>query len=114
MVIADGLAEAARHAPELNLVLVLRAAPEEVAFKDEIGLSARMGEHLQSECLERTADAFGDRCAVLSPVRPMHSHSGGRDQLHNAPIIYVHTEIAIADADRAIVGSAKLNGRSMM
>lgn len=111
--IADALAAAGRDKPKLSLILVLPAAPEEIAFGDVPHISDKMGEQLQAECLELVAGAFGDRLTVLSPVRPKARSAAGRDNLHGAEIIYVHSKIAIADDNDAIVGSANLNGRSM-
>lgn len=111
--IAAALAEAAERTPDLNLVLILPAAPEDVAFEDRARLAARMGEHLQHDCLARIAAAFGRRCAILSPARPRRSLSDRRDQLHGADIVYVHSKVTIADGREAIVGSANLNGRSL-
>ena len=111
--IAEALAAAARDNPALSMILVLPAAPEEVAFEDVPHFSNKMGEQLQADCVELLSDAFGDRLTVLSPVRPKARQSAGRDSLHGAEIIYVHSKIAIADDDAAIIGSANLNGRSM-
>ncbi|WP_299851512.1 phospholipase D family protein [uncultured Roseovarius sp.] len=111
--IADALATAAKNTPELSLILILPAAPEEIAFGDVPHVSDKMGEQLQTECLERVAGAFGNRMTVLSPVRPKPRSTDGRDNLHGAEIIYVHSKIAIADDNDAIIGSANLNGRSM-
>lgn len=111
--IAEALAEAARRIPDVSLVMILPAAPELIAFEETLRLPERMGEYLQSECLDTVRDAFGSRAAVLSPVRPVASASDGRDQLHGAEIVYVHSKVLIVDDSRCIVGSANLNGRSM-
>jgi hypothetical protein len=106
-------AEAANKNSNLNLVMILPAAPELIAFEEKLRLPERMGEYLQSECLATIQDAFGPRAAVLSPVRPVASASTGRDQLHDAEIVYLHSKVLIADDTSFIVGSANLNGRSM-
>ncbi len=93
--------------------MILPAAPELIAFEEKLRLPERMGEYLQSECLATIQDAFGPRAAVLSPVRPVASASTGRDQLHDAEIVYLHSKVLIADDTSFIVGSANLNGRSM-
>lgn len=111
--IAEALADAARRTPHMNLILVVPAAPEDIAFDGRLGLAERMGEQLQSECIRSVRETYGARAAILSPTRPVISTSSSRDALHGAPIIYVHAKVAIADDDRAIVGSANLNGRSM-
>jgi len=111
--IADALARAADSNPNVNLVMILPAAPELIAFEEKCGLPERMGEYLQTECLGALRDAFGPRAAILSPVRQVASASDARDQLHGAEIIYVHSKVLIIDDNRCIVGSANLNGRSM-
>ena len=111
--IADALTRVAVSNPSVNLVMILPAAPELIAFKEKFGLPERMGEFLQSECLSIVHEAFGPRAAILSPVRQVASASDGRDQLYDAEIIYVHSKVLIIDDNRSIVGSANLNGRSM-
>lgn len=111
--IADALVQVARQNPTVNLVLILPAAPEEIAFEEKLGLPERMGEYLQTECLSAINDAFGARAVILSPVRNVPSNSTSRDQLHGAEIIYVHSKVLIIDGTKFIVGSANLNGRSM-
>lgn len=112
-IIADSLAHAASNNDRLNLVMVLPAAPEEIAFGNNIGLSERFGEHLQSKCLDMILEAFEERAVILSPVRPVASTSKDRDELQGSEIIYVHSKIMVVDESHAIVGSANLNGRSL-
>jgi phospholipase D1/2 len=112
--IADTLAEAAARNPNLDLILILPAAPEVVAFEGATGADARHGEYLQAQSVARVIEAFGDRAAICSPVRPKRSEGRGRDVLHGSPIIYVHAKVSVFDDARAIVSSANLNGRSML
>ena len=107
------LARAARDNSSLSLIVVLPAAPEEVAFFDATGSDVRYGEFLQAKCVGMLRDAYGDRFAICSPVRPKSLETKGRDTLCGSPIIYVHSKVSIFDRDRAIVSSANLNGRSM-
>ena len=131
---ARALARAGRENPDLNLLLVLPAAPEEVAFASG-GSDARYGEFLQARSLFRLRRAFGSRFFVASPAqhrRPgdaaveageeaLGSEDGtgrenggiGRAALCGAPLIYVHAKLAIFDEAAAIVSSANLNGRSL-
>lgn len=111
--IAKALARAGRECPDLNLVMVLPAAPDDIAFDKKSGISERYGEYLQAKCLGIVLDAFDKRAVILSPVRPVASKSSARDTLHGAQIVYVHSKIMAIDATRAIVGSANLNGRSL-
>lgn len=111
---ADALAEAARQRPGLGLILVLPGAPEDVAFEGSAGADARFGEHLQAQCIATVADAFGERAAICSPVKPQYAEdTDDRDTLCGSPIIYVHAKVSIFDRKQAIVSSANLNGRSL-
>ena len=111
--VADALARAARAVPGLGLIMLLPAAPEQIAFQDKSGLPERFGEHLHSECIDTVTEAFGDRCAIVSPARPVARPSDGRDSTHGAGIIYVHAKVIVVDDREAIVSSANLNGRSL-
>lgn len=110
--IADALAAAGRNS-DLQLVIVLPAAPEDVAFKGRRSLAERYGDYLQSRCLRMIRRAFGGRVAILSPARPVPDRTAGRHRLHGAEMIYVHSKVIIQDNDAAIVSSANLNGRSL-
>ncbi|MGC9418539.1 MAG: phospholipase D family protein, partial [Rhodovulum sp.] len=53
MPLARALARRARACPDLRLILVLPAAPEDVAFDSGAGTDSRFGEFLQARCLDR-------------------------------------------------------------
>ncbi|APX91051.1 hypothetical protein BV394_08120 [Brevirhabdus pacifica] len=118
--LARKLADAARRNKRLGLVLVLPAAPEEVAFENRRRADARYGEFLQARCLKKLRKAFGHRIFVGSPAqnRPVvegenpNGENLSRDRLAEAPLIYVHTKVSVFDDRAAIVSSANLNGRS--
>lgn len=108
------LAKQARKHPELKLIVVLPAAPEDIAFDSNQGLDARFGEDQQIKCLKQLSQAFGeDRLLVTSPVQPRSQDSEDRDVLEGSPLIYVHSKVSIFDEFGAIVSSANLNGRSL-
>lgn len=111
--IAEALARAGRDNPGLGLILVLPAAPEDVAFDGNDSMDARYGEYLQARAVDTVTDAFGQRAAILSPVRPEAYDSGGRDCFAGSPIVYVHAKVAVFDLKSAIISSANLNGRSL-
>jgi len=112
--LAQALARRARAVPGLRLIVVLPAAPEDVAFENSSGLDARYGEHQQTRCLSILHDGFGpQRLLVASPVQPRTEDSDGRETLRQAPLIYVHSKVSIFDDRAAILSSANLNGRSM-
>ena len=111
--IARALRQAARRVPDLTLLLVLPAAPDDVAFENNTGSDARFGEFLQARRVRGVRRAFGSRCLIASPVRPVASRSSGRDSIYGSPQIYVHAKVCIFDDRLAIISSANLNGRSM-
>lgn len=111
--IARALARAARANPNLGLIMVLPAAPEDVAFDGKTSMDARYGEWLQARAMGRVMDAFGPRAAICSPVRPEAFDSGGRDCYAGSPIIYVHAKVSVFDTSSAIISSANLNTRSL-
>ena len=111
--LAHHMAKAARRNPDLRLLLILPAAPEDVAFENSDGLDAKFGEHLQAKCIRILEKAFGDRMFIGSPVQPIEKQTSDRDTLARAPLVYVHAKVSIFDDDRAVVSSANLNGRSM-
>ncbi len=115
--IARALARAGRRNPGLKLLLLLPAAPEDVAFSDSAGLDGRFGEFLQARAIRQVRRAFGTRFLVVSPAqrRKADSRDAATDRatLAKAPIIYVHAKLSLFDDQAAIVSSANLNGRSM-
>jgi phosphatidylserine/phosphatidylglycerophosphate/cardiolipin synthase-like enzyme len=111
--LARHLAEAARHNPNLKMILILPAAPDDVAFEGATGLDARLGEFLQSKCLRILRRGFGRRLFVGGAAQPRRTRAKGRAQLKGAPLIYIHAKVSIFDDDCAVVSSANLNGRSL-
>lgn len=111
--ITDALATAAEAQPDLQLIVLMPAAPEEVAFDGSDDLDARYGEQLQSDAVERLRSAFGERVFFGAPAQPRAMETDGRDTHFNAPIIYIHAKVIVVDDRAAIISSANLNGRSM-
>ena len=111
--VARRLAEAAERAPDLRLLVVLPAAPEDVAFEGNSRVDARLGAFLQYRALSKLRRAFRERVFVASPARPVTAQHGGPSVIHGAPLIYVHSKVSVIDDRVAIVGSANLNGRSL-
>lgn len=111
--LAEAVARAGRETADLRVIIVLPAAPEDVAFEGNDGRDARMGEHLQAEATSNILDSFGERALICSPAqRRRASDARGRDTLEDSPIVYVHSKVSIFDNTEAIVSSANLNGRS--
>lgn len=110
--LANVLAGAAERNPRLTCILILPAAPEDVAFDGNRDLDARFGEYLQAHCVRKIRRAFGRRLFVGCPARPTLQLSGDRDVHARAPIVYVHSKVSVFDDRLACVSSANLNGRS--
>ncbi len=111
--LARRLADAARAQPDLTMILILPAAPDDVAFEGSTGLDARLGEFLQAKCLRILRRGFGRRLFVGGAAQPRRTRETGRSQLKGAPLIYIHAKVSIFDEHEAIVSSANLNGRSL-
>ncbi|WP_224825078.1 phospholipase D-like domain-containing protein [Cognatishimia sp. MH4019] len=111
--VADALCTAAARRSSLGLVLILPAAPEDVAFEGSRSLDARYGEYRQASCVMQVADAFKERAFIGAPVKPERAAGTDRDVLHQAPLVYLHAKVSIFDDRAAIVSSANLNGRSL-
>lgn len=106
------MARAAEENPRLTCILILPAAPEDVAFEDNRDLAARYGEALQAHCIRKVRRAFGRRIFVGCPARPTMQMGGRRGSYARAPLIYVHAKVSVFDDALACVSSANLNGRS--
>lgn len=111
--LARRLARAARSNPQLTMILILPAAPDDVAFEGATGFDARLGEFLQARCLRILRRGFGRRLFVGGAAQPRRTRVRGRAQLKGAPLVYIHAKVSIFDDHRAIVSSANLNGRSL-
>lgn len=112
--VAQALADAARANPELELVMVLPFAPEEFAFTGKRDAVMRHAEALQMAAIKKVKHAFGGRMAILSPAKPTRKDSADKFVAYGAGIVYVHSKVLIADSHTALVGSANLNGRSLL
>lgn len=107
------LAAEARRKPDLQMILILPAAPDDVAFDGATGLDARLGEFHQVRALRILRKGFGHRLFVGGAAQPRRTGATGRAQLHGAPLVYIHAKVSIFDDVQAIVSSANLNGRSL-
>ncbi|TNF16079.1 MAG: phospholipase [Rhodobacteraceae bacterium] len=113
--LARHLAKAARSNPRLGLILMLPAAPEDLAFADKPGLDVRYGEALQARAIETLMEGFGSRLFVGCPARPRtpDAQDDGVIRSKGAPLVYVHAKVSIFDDEAALITSANLNGRSL-
>ncbi len=118
--LAKVLADQARRKPSLKMILILPAAPDDVAFDGRRGLDARFGEAMQARALRILRSGFGARLFVGSPAQPRPALPDGkadpadrRDRHFGAPLVYVHAKVSVFDDVAAVVSSANLNGRSL-
>ena len=111
--IAKGLAGAARNNPDINLIVVMPALPDDVAFEDDAGMDAKFGMEREDNAFEIISDAFKDRAIFAVPVQPRSVAKIGDDSLSGSPLIHVHNKLLVIDDTLACIGSANLNGRSM-
>ena len=116
--IVEALVRAAKRKPDLNLIVVVPAAPMEVAFDGKRSLFERVGEHLQAHGARRLRRAFGRRVLLIAPLRPVphrpyYTGTEERAGAYGAEMIFVHSKVMCVDDAAALVGSANLNGRSL-
>lgn len=112
--LARALAKRAQEEPNLQLILVIPTEPERVIFGRDNGLTARHAQALQLRCLHVLRRAFGDRLAIVSPAQPRPAPEGTPMPVEGSGIIYLHSKVTLIDDQSGIVGSANLNGRSLL
>ncbi|MEX3016155.1 phospholipase [Gymnodinialimonas hymeniacidonis] len=111
--LAKALVKAAAEHDDLACILVLPAAPEDVAFEGNEAEDAQFGAQVQMEALEILSDGLGDRLALASPAKARPATDEPDTAIvHDAPLIYVHSKLSLFGQDEAILSSANLNGRS--
>lgn len=116
--VVDALVRAGRRSRRLGLIVVIPAAPMEIAFDGRGNFADRFGEHLQARAVRRIRRAFGTRAVIVAPLRPVphrpdHTGTTERAGAHGAEMIFVHSKVMTVDDRAAIVGSANMNGRSL-
>lgn len=112
-VVTDALCTRAKEAINLGMIVLLPAAPVEVAFEGELGLDHQFGDYMQAKCLRQLEEAFGDRMVCTSPAQRRAADAEDRAHICGAPMIFVHSKVSIFDNAAGLVTSANLNGRSM-
>ncbi|SEJ53596.1 Phosphatidylserine/phosphatidylglycerophosphate/cardiolipin synthase [Pseudooceanicola nitratireducens] len=112
--LARALAARAREVPDLQMTLVIPTEPERVIFDRASGTDARHAQALQLRCFGILRRAFGDRLAIVSPVQPRPADPHTPMPVKGAGIIYLHSKVTLIDERIGIVGSANLNGRSLL
>ncbi len=112
--LAQALADRAAQVPDLQLILVIPTEPERVIFGRDNGMTARHAQALQLRCLRLLRRAYGDRLAIVSPAQPRPAPEGTPMPVKGSGIIYLHSKVTLVDDTIGIVGSANLNGRSLL
>jgi len=106
-----------RAVPDLQLIVLVPAAPDTVAFEGEAGAGERHGEWLQVRALDRLMRLFGERVGVFMLAGARLPQDGevdtDRASAEGRGIVYVHSKVLIADDRLATITSANLNARSM-
>lgn len=107
-----------REQQSLQAIVLLPHAPDDIAFEDHRDLDARHAEWLQSRTIDELKEAGGDRIGFFSLVRdrPLEERDdvGPRGQAYGSGIIYIHSKLVLVDDRHAMIGSANLNGRSLL
>lgn len=111
--LTQALCSAAKAQKDLQLVLLLPAAPDQVLFDGESGWDQRHGVGLQAAQLQSLSAAFGHRLAIVTPAQPRPAKPGD-PVLDSASPIYLHSKLVMIDGRTTVIGSANLNGRSML
>jgi phosphatidylserine/phosphatidylglycerophosphate/cardiolipin synthase-like enzyme len=119
-VAADWIEEALRANPELEVIILIANAPEEIAFEGQTdNLAHRHGEHLQARSLGRLLRKAGPQRVGLFTLakqqavqRSEEKFEETRGTAFGSGLIHIHSKLVIADDDLCLLSSANINGRS--
>lgn len=112
--IRDALIARLGEAPNLHIIALLPAAPDDVAYEGAADSVHRYGEWLQMRALSQLRKFFPSRFEAFCKTNEWdREEQGERDALHGKAMVYIHSKLIIADDHHAIVASSNLNGRSM-
>jgi phosphatidylserine/phosphatidylglycerophosphate/cardiolipin synthase-like enzyme len=117
---ADWIEAALRVHPELQVIILVANAPEEIAFEGQTdNLAHRHGEHLQARALGRLLRKAGPSRVGLftlakhEAVKPNEEKfEETRGTAYGSGLIHIHSKLLIADDDACLLSSANINGRS--
>lgn len=117
---ADWIEAALRVRPELEVIILVANAPEEIAFEGQgDNLAHRHGEHLQARALGRLLRRAGPSRVGLftlakhEPVKPSEREfEETRGTAYGSGLIHIHSKLLIADDEACLLSSANINGRS--
>jgi phospholipase D1/2 len=113
------VAEALRRAPELEIIILVANAPEEIAFEGQGENPAhKHGEYLQGKVLGRLLRQGHGRLGLFTLVKQQSVKASekqfeeSRGTAYGAGVIHIHAKLLIADDAQCLVSSANINGRS--
>jgi phospholipase D1/2 len=109
--LAEWILDRADQIKDLQTIIVLPVAPEEVAAKGGADLITKHGLALQHKVFVDLQQALKDRVALFSLIQKM-SGRGGATEMFGSPQIYVHSKLMIIDDRYAHISSANTNPRS--
>ena len=117
---ADWIEEALRASPDLEVIILIANAPEEIAFEGQTdNLAHRHGEHLQARALGRLLRKAGPHRVGLftlakhEDVEPSEEKfEETRGTAYGSGLIHIHSKLVIADDSACLLSSANINGRS--
>lgn len=101
----------------LQLIMLLPAAPDVVAFEGDRSHGQRQGEWRQLRVVDNLAQGFSERAGAFTLAGAWQPQSDAVDMDRAAVarrgIVYLHSKVMIADDRVAHVSSANLNARSL-
>jgi phosphatidylserine/phosphatidylglycerophosphate/cardiolipin synthase-like enzyme len=117
---ADWVEAALRASPELQVIILVANAPEEIAFEGQTdNLAHRHGEYLQARALGRLLTRAGrDRVGLFTlakqePVKASEREfEETRGTAYGSGLIHIHAKLLVADDRAVLMSSANINGRS--
>ncbi|NJM84343.1 MAG: phospholipase [Tabrizicola sp.] len=118
--LAAMLARQAAEKPNLNLIVILPAAPDKPAAAAASGLEARYGAFTQARCIRIVTRAFGPRCFIGSGGQAPSPCPGAADgpvppgTPAGSPGLCIQSKVSLFDGKSAILSSANLNERRLL
>jgi len=117
---ADWVEQALRASPELEVIILVANAPEEIAFEGQgDNLAHRHGEYLQARALGRLLKKAGQERVglfTLAKQEPVKANEKKfeetRGTAYGSGLIHIHAKLLIADDETCLMSSANINGRS--
>lgn len=117
---ADWIEAALRASPQLEVIILVANAPEEIAFEGQTdNLAHRHGEHLQARALGRLLRKAGPHRVGFFTLAKHEDVEAGEEKFEKtrgtafgSGLIHIHSKLLIADDAACLLSSANINGRS--